>query len=187
MGSTVFVQVIIKMKTFLLISLTFAATQNVQSDALAPLNSAQIDVSEYRVFETATVVADPKNTIPSGDGVHSLGLYKYSLNGTLAVQSTQSTQPLDDASSLFLVEHVPTGQRGLTSGVVIVKHQPTASPQAIAADYGFSVTDELPSINRFAIKLDSVPDFPTVRDALLNDVRVLLVELDVSYAPIAVQ
>ena len=59
-----------------------------QLNALAPLNSAQIDVSEYRVFETATVVADPKNTIPSGDGVHSLGLYKYSLNGTLAVQST---------------------------------------------------------------------------------------------------
>ena len=172
------------MNISLIPTLIFAAALGIEPAKPAQTEKLETIVSEFRIIDTAVVVADPQNVISISDSVHAFGLYKYSLNGALTGQSPQSS---DHTPPFFVVEHIPTGQIGLTSGVVIIKHQPWANPQAIAAEHGLTITSELSSINRFAIRLDSIADLSFVRENLLSDIRILLVELDVSYAPLCVQ
>lgn len=142
------------------------------------------DSAAYVVHDSATVISDPENAIPVGNGVHALGHYKFAFSGSVAAMSSKVGHA---DVGLVLVEHRPTGQVGLSSGVVHVKHVLGSSSAAIASDYGIEIIGELPKIRRFSYQLSSLHRFAEHREELLDDPRIELVELDVSYAPVRAQ
>ena len=136
------------------------------------------------IIENSMVVFDKNNTISINDGIAAIGDYKYSLDGSLPNTQLQNTQ-----SSIIMkvVKNSNTGRVGLTNGQLFIKYAEGVNGPDLALNYGLSVIDALPSLNRIVVQLNNLGDYERIKESMKLDDRVISTELDIYYAAIQPQ
>lgn len=136
------------------------------------------------IIENSMVVFDKNNTISINDGIGAIGDYKYSLDGSLPNNQLQNTQ-----SSIIMkvVKNRNTGRVGLTNGQLFIKYAEGVNGPDLALNYGLSVIDVLPSLNRIVVQLNNLEDYERIKESMKLDDRVISTELDIYYAALQLQ
>ena len=138
------------------------------------------DYEDLIIIENSVVVADKNNQINLDEGISAIGDYKYSLDGSLVISQAQNVQ---SSTVMKVVKNPSTGRIGLTNGLLIIKYADGENGSDLALNYGLSVIDELPSLNRVVAQLKNPEDFTRINEAMKLDNRVISTELEIYYGP----
>lgn len=136
------------------------------------------------VIENAVVIFDKDNTISLDVGIAEIGDYKYSLDGSLGNNQVQNIQ---SSSVMTVVKNPNTGRVGLTNGQLFIKYAEGVNGPDLALNYGLSVIDELPSLNRIVVQLNNLGNYELIKESMKLDIRVISTELEVYYAATQLQ
>ena len=169
-------------------SLIVIAKASLLVGVLSSVASAQqqnpSDYEDLIIIENSVVVADKDNQINLNEGISAVGDYKYSLDGSLLISQAQNAQ---SSTVMKVVKNPSTGRIGLTNGLLIIKYADGENGSDLALNYGLSVIDELPSLNRVVAQLKNPEDFTRINEAMKLDNRVISTELEIYYGPIVLQ